>query len=139
MASGGREGSLGRARRAGREKQRRKARTSFNSLSFRRWTFTNVSELQHWKIFTPGMVIICKTNVKLREISQLLPWSRKSSFRTSWRIYIFLYKKQEPANSSSPLRPLLFLASLSPFSFLLASHPTKVRFRAVLWLQDCKD
>ena len=70
--------------------------------------------LQHWKIFTPGMFVTCKTNKCTLEgnFSALL-WSKekKKILRTSWRICV-LYKHQELTNSS----PAFF------FSPLISSH-----------------
>lgn len=79
MVSGRGEGHLGSGRGAGAEGCGGAAITSFKSLCFSWLTLTNVMELQHWKIFTPGRLVTCKTNVKPRAIAQLFYGVRKKN------------------------------------------------------------
>lgn len=73
----GKEGAPGEGEGSRWRKAGEAAITSFNSLCFRWLTLTNVIELQHWKIFTPGRFVTCKTNVKWRAISQLFYGAKK--------------------------------------------------------------
>lgn len=130
----GGEGS--RWRRVGRA-----ALTSSNSLFFKSYTFTKVMELQHWKIFTPGKVKICKTNVKFREISQLLRGGRKILQNVLKTIFFFIRGKsqQGPFSHFHPCFScfLLFPSISSLPSFGLP--PPKVHFKIILnWLRDSR-
>lgn len=101
--------------------------TSSNSLCFKSYTFTKVMELQHWKIFTPGKVKICKTNVKFREISQLFRGGRNILQNLIETIFFFIRGKsqQGPYSHFHPCFACFLLFPPFPHSPLLAFHPLK--------------
>ena len=125
------------------EKNQGGALTSSSSLRFRRCTFTKVMELQHWKIFTPGMAVICKTSAcRVRRGCSALCGGRV--FRTSRRLCILRFKRQEPASSFLPFSPPAFPAFFSPLHLLtplfhLGLPPPKVLIKMILnWPQDSR-